>query len=448
MKHKLTKPIITVAVTALAVSLLAGCGNSGGVGGQKSAAQNASGSVTLNYWTWYPDQKTTQAAIAGFEKANPNIKVNLRLYTNTDYQKDLPLALNGGSKLDVVGVQVSAMTNTVKSNLRPVSTYANDLVPGWKTQLDPKLVKQTQAAASDDVLYDLPMGEVSSPFVFYNAALLKKYDIAVPKTADQLAAASKKLVAAGISQPVVEVGDGWWQEEVLFGIIGQTNPTLSDKIFLGKASWNQPAIVKGLADYKSLFDSGAIATSTLSLTGSAPDAAFDTGKAAFLIGGAWESSILSASYRAANNIALSDVGATSFPIVESGGKPAARSLAEGGLAIPKSSTHVAAAAKFISYMTYGAGVGLWDSNLVYAPAAKVGFAPTSELTTAAAKKGFATVVAVSSAPGSERTSQQDFLNNVEGPTILNVLRGTTTPEAAAASLQAAWTSGRYPHSGN
>jgi len=316
MKRKFMQPLVVAAVSALAISLLAGCGSSGGVGGQKSAAQSTSGPVTLNYWTWYPDQKTTQTAIDGFEKANPSIKVNLRLYTSVDYQKDLPLALNGGSKLDVVGVQVSAMTNTVKSNLRPVSTYAKDLVPGWKTKLDPKLVKQTQAAASDNVLYDLPMGEVSSPFVFYNASLLKKYDIPVPTTADELAAASKKLEAAGITQPVVEVGDGWWQEEVLFGIIGQTDPTLSDKIFLGKASWNQPAIVKGLADYKSLFDSGAITTSTLSLTGSAPDAAFDTGKAAFLVGGAWESSILSASYRKANDITLSDVGATSFPIVE------------------------------------------------------------------------------------------------------------------------------------
>jgi raffinose/stachyose/melibiose transport system substrate-binding protein len=441
MTSNRSKRLIAAVGALCLVSALAACTSA-------PAAQPTSGKTTLNYWTWYPDAKTTQAAINGFEKANPNIKVNLKLYTNTDYQKALPLALNGGEKIDVVGVQVSAMTNTVKSNLRPVSSYANDLVPGWKTKLDANLVKQTQAAASDNILYDLPMGEVSSPFVFYNAALLKKYDISVPKTASDLAAASKKLEANGISQPVVQVGDPWWQEEVLFGIIGQTHPTLSDPLFLGKASWNQPAIVKGLSDYKSLFDSGAITQSTLSLTGSAPDAAFDTGKAAFLVGGAWESSILSTSYRKANNISLTDVGATSFPIVESSGKPAARGLAEGGLAIAKSSTHVAAAAKFISYMTYGPGVSLWDSNLVYAPAAMVGFAPTSELTTAAAKAGYDTVVSVSSAKGSERTSQQDFLNNVEGPAILDVLRGTTTPAAAAAALQTAWTSGRYPHTGS
>jgi hypothetical protein len=54
--------------------------------------------------------------------------------------------------------------------------------------------------------------------------------------------------------------------------------------------------------------------------------------------------------------------------------------------------------------------------------------------------------ALAAQPGSERDSQQDFLNNVEGPDILDVLRGTMTAASAAQSLQAAWTSGRYPHS--
>jgi raffinose/stachyose/melibiose transport system substrate-binding protein len=448
MNSKRSKWVIAAVGALILVPALAACGSSGGVGGASSAAQSSSGPVTLTYWTWNPDQKTLQPAIDGFEKANPGIKVTLKEYTNTDYQKDLPLALNGGEKIDVVGVQVSAMTNTLKSELRPVSSYSSDLGANWKSKLDPKILDQTQSAASDNVLYSLPMGAVASPFVYYNNALLKKDGVAVPKTAADLAAAAKKLKAAGVENPVTMVGDGWWQEEVLFGIAGQTDPKLSDSIFLGNGSWNQPAVVKALADYKSLFDSGAIDTSTLSLTGAVPASDFTSGKSAFLIDGSWQSSMLSASYRKANNIPLTDVGAEALPIVEPNGKPAVRGLAEGGMAIPKSSTHVAAAAKFIAYMTYGDGVDLWDASLGYVPAAKVGFAPTSQLTTAAAKQGFDTVQSVSAKKGSERTSQQDFLNQVEGPTILNVLRGTTTPQAAAASLQAEWTSGRYPHTGS
>jgi raffinose/stachyose/melibiose transport system substrate-binding protein len=419
------------------------------VGGSTSAAQDETGPVTLQYWTWYPDQTSLQPAIDAFQKANPNITVNLRIFTNTDYQKQLPLALNGGETVDVAGVQVSAMTNTIKDQLHPVSDYAANLGGDYTTKLDPQILKQAQAAASDNVLYDLPMGAISSPILYYNADILSKAGIAVPKTAADLASAAATLKAQGEATPVVETGDGWWQEEVLFGLIGQTDPTVSDSIFLGNGSWNQPAIVNGLTAYKALFDSGAIDPSVLSLTGSAPAEQFTSGQSAFLIDGAWQASLLSSNYRTANKIALTDVGAVPLPLVTASGTSAVRGLAEGGMAIPKSSKHVAAAAKFIAYMTYGDGVEIWDKNLVLVPAAKVGFQPdATSLTTQAAKDGFAAIQKVASQPGSERTSQQDFLNKVEGPTILDVVRGNISPQDAVTKLQSEWTSGRYPKAGS
>ena len=442
-----TRVAIGAVAAALALPMLTGCGSNGGVGGSSAAAQQTDGPVTLNYWTWYPDAKSLQPAIDAFQKANPDITVNLRVFASQDYQKQLPLALNGGEDIDVVGIQVSAMTNTIKDKLLPVSDYASDLDGDYTTSMDANLLKQTAAAASDGKLYGLPMGGVSSAYLYYNNDLLKANGIEVPKTAADLAAASAKLKAAGIATPVVESGEGWWQEEVLFSIAGQTHPDLSDSLFVGNASWNQPAVVDALTNYKSLFDNGAIDPSVLSLTGSAPDEAFTSGKAAFLIGGSWGASMLSASYRAANNISLTDVGAVPLPVVN-GGQPAVRGLAEGGMGIPAASTHKAAAAKFISYMTYGDGVELWNKNLVYAPAAKTGFSLGNDvLTTDAARQGVANIAQVSSQPGSIRTSQQDFLNTVEGPTILDVLRGNISAQDAAAKLQSEWSSGRYPKAG-
>ena len=433
---------------AIVVPLLAACGSNGGVGGNGSSVkQDTSAKQTINYWTWYPDAKTLQPAIDAFEKKNPNITVNLRLFASQDYQKQLPLALNGGESIDVVGIQVSAMTNSIKAKLQPVSDYASELPGDYKKSVDPTILKQAAAAASNGKLYGIPMGAVADPIMYYNNTLLSDNGIAVPKTAAELAAAATKLKAAGVPTPVVETGDGWWQEAMLYGIAGQTDPTLSDSLFLGNASFDQPALVNALKKFKSLFDDGAIDKSVLSLTGSAPTEAFTTGKAAFLIDGSWQASLMSAAYRKANNINLTDVGAEALPVVD-GGSPAVRGLAEGGMGIPAASTHVAAAAKFIAYMTYGAGVELWNQNLVYTPAAKVGFKLSdSVLTTQAAKDGLAAIEKVASQKGSERTGQPDFGNNVDGPTILDVLRGNISPEDAAKKLQAEWTSGRYPHAG-
>jgi raffinose/stachyose/melibiose transport system substrate-binding protein len=441
--------LVALAAGVLATALTtSACGNSGGVGGGKTAAQDTSAKVTLEYWTWFPAQATLDKVISAYEAKNPNVTIKLHEYSNADYQKQLPLALNGGQKVDIAGVQVSAMTNTVRTQLRPVSSWESNLPSGWRSQLEAKPVQQTEQIASDKTLYSIPMGSIGSAFMYYNAAMLTKYGVAVPKTAADLAAAAAKIKAAapGVT-PVVFAGDPYWQEETLFTLVGQTSPGLSDTILHGNGKWNDPAIVQGLTEYKSLFASGAFDKSVLSLKAPRPTDLFTAGKAAFYIDGSWNDSLLSAAYRTANKIGLADVGATTVPVVAANGQPAARAFAEGGLAIPKSSTHVDAAAKFIAYMTVGAGVDLWAPDLVLSPAKK-GYTPSSAvLNSPAATAGYTAVSTAINNAGSSRDSQQDFLTQVEGNSILDVLNGTKTPQAAADYMQSEWASGRYPHGG-
>lgn len=436
-----------VATAVLALGLLSACGDSGGVGGAPEAAQETARSgqsVTLDYWTWFPPEATLKETIGAFEKKNPGIRIKLRQFEAADYQKQLPLALNGGESLDIVGVQVSAMTNTTREQLRPVDTWQDKLPGGWRDKLNAQMVDQTTRIAKDQKLYSLPMGSIGSAVMFSNAALLAELDIAFPTTAAEFKAAAEKIRKAkpGVT-PVVFQGDPSWQEEMLFTIAGQTHPRLADDLFSGRAQWNSPEVVQALNGYKSLFDQGVFDTSLLSLKGTRPAELFGSGKAAFLVDGSWQSSLLSASYRTANKIGLTDVGAGPLPVVRDGGKPAARGLAEGGLAIPKSSKHVAEAAKFIEYMTMGDGVSHWSKDLVLVPSLKGFTVDPKVLTSDAARQGYQAVQDVISADGSARDSNQAFLNQVEGNAILDVLRGQTTPEKAAERLQQEWASGRY-----
>jgi ABC-type glycerol-3-phosphate transport system substrate-binding protein len=443
---------LAVAVTAVVMPVaLAACGNSGGVGGSAAAAQASAGagqSVTLNYWTWFPAQTTVQKSIDAFEQANPTIKIKLREFTNTNYQTELPLALGGGQSLDVVGVQIAAMTNSVRKDLRPVSDWASDLPSGWQSQINPTMLSQAQKISQDDTLYDIPMGSIGSAFVYSNQALLAKAGIsAEPTTSGQLATDVAKIKKAepGVT-PVTFSGESWWQDEVFFTVADQIDAKLSDELYTGKVAWNSPKMIQALTMYQKLFSSGTLSTGTLSLKEADADNAFNSGKAAFLLEGSWDSSVLSSAYRKANGIDVADVGATYFPVSVPGGSPASRTYAEGGLAIPKSSQHMAQAAKFIQFMTMTQqGESTWAPDLVLVPSLTGYTLPTSVLTSPAAQSGFATIQKTIDAGGSGRGEYPtNFTSDVLDNSLLQVARGQISPQAEAAKLQSAWASGRYP----
>jgi raffinose/stachyose/melibiose transport system substrate-binding protein len=345
-------------------------------------------------------------------------------------------------------VQIAAMTNTVDKNLRPVSQWESYLPADWQSKINSTMLTQTQDAASDSTLYELPMGSIGDPVMYSNQALLAKAGItAEPTTGAELAADVKKIKAAepGI-EPVTFSGEGWFQEDILFALLNQINPHLSDEVYQGKVAWNSPQMIKALTEYQNMFSAGTLDTGVLSQVEADADDAFNSGKAAFLVEGSWDSSVLSASYRKANGINISDVGGGAFPAVMPGGSPAVRTYAEGGLAIPKDSKHVAQAAKFIQFMTLqGQGESTWAPDLVLVPSLNGYTVPSSVLTSPAARSGYAAIQKLIGDDVSGRgVYTTNFTSNVLDPSLANVARGHTTPKAEAAALQSAWVSGRYP----
>jgi raffinose/stachyose/melibiose transport system substrate-binding protein len=441
---------LAVAATALALGLTAAaCGNSGGVGGNKAAGQasvSADQDVTLNYWTWFPAETTLKKSITAFEAANPHVKITLREFSNTDYQKQLPLALNGGQALDIVGVQISAMTNTVRSQLRPVSEWQGNLPADWQSKLNSTMLDQTKKIAKDGTLYSVPMGSIGSAVVYANADELKKLGLSFPRTQADLGDAVAKVKAAndGVA-PIVFTGESWWQNEMFLTVADQIAPTLSDDLYTNKVAWNSPQVVQALTAYQNLYAKGIFDKGVLSLKEADADNQFNAGKAAFLIEGSWTSSVLSSDYRKANGIAVGNVTAGPLPVVMPGGRATARTYAEGGLAIPKSSKYAAQAAKFIQFMTLGDGVATWAPDLVLIPSLAGYQIPSTVLTTPESRNGYLALQSVISAGGSGRGAfSTTFTSDVLDNGLLDLARGSTTPRGLADKLQAAWTSGRYP----
>src|SRR5258706_12452896 len=109
--YSLRSKLFTIVCIGTIIMRLVGCG--------APATTQPQEPVTLKYQTWYPSETALRPILDQFEKDNPNIKVELTVSESTKYQQSLPLALNSGEALDVVGVQSGLMVEQIRGNWKP-----------------------------------------------------------------------------------------------------------------------------------------------------------------------------------------------------------------------------------------------------------------------------------------------------------------------------------------
>lgn len=438
MNRPRTRPLVAgIAALAGLGTTLTGCAS-----GASFDAVSVSGPVTLQYWTWFPAQATLQKSIDAFEAANPKIKVQLHELTSSDYQKQMPLALDGGQKLDLVAVQASAMAQQVRHQLTPLDTL--NLSADWRSQVNSAVMTQAEKIVADNGDYFIPMGQLGSAVMFYNKDLLDRAGVAGPPTtmAELKDAVARVKASSPDNIPVVYDGaeGGWFQDELVQTLVAQNDPHFFDTIRYRQGSWNTPSYVKGLTEYKNLFHDGTLSKNVLELDYAQAMQDFTSGKSAFLFQGTWEAGLLSRTYRATSKININEVGLAAVPLVD-GGTPTLRTFIEAGLAVPKNAVHPKEAAKLLAFLTFGNGVEPWASDLGLVPS-KVGYArPDDVLADKSAQDGYNTLAKLILHPASDRNNISAF-STIVGSEITKVLNGED-PASAARNLQDQFASRHY-----
>jgi len=183
---------------------------------------------------------------------------------------------------------------------------------------------------------------------YYNKALFHKAGItSVPRTWDELFAASAKLKAAGI-EPLVYGNGGqalgaeflpWYDMSYLAA--GVMQPDQLKELYSGKTAWNSPALTSQLTRWATLQQRGYTNNDVLTKTDNLAN--FTSGKAAMIIDGTWD---LPTFQKALGK----DVAAFIPPFTDTPAKGVVEYSGD-GFAITKSSAHQAAAAKFLQFIT-------------------------------------------------------------------------------------------------
>ncbi len=227
-----------------------------------------------------------EAAIAAYEAAHPDVKIEWEAFENQSYKTKIKAAMSDPSTLpDIFFTWAGAFCGDF---VEMGNVYClNEAYKPWAAEL-PEVMLQNASYGENGDHYAVPL-TMNIVTLFANMDLLAKagWDH-VPTTYDDLIACCDALVAAGITPFGCAGSETWCVTEYLEPIIEKTiGYEALNAIFAGKATWNDPAIAKAVDTFQEMIVKGYFDPDGLTLGNDQVKANFIAGKTAFYQNGSW-----------------------------------------------------------------------------------------------------------------------------------------------------------------
>lgn len=375
-------------------------------------------------------------AIAKFQAANPDITID-RSTQSADietWHNQLHAANIARNGPDIISIYAGSDVTTFQASLAPLDQYFpagyQATISGWyacRANFDPK-----------GSIRAVPFGAGSYFEVFYNKRLLAKAGITSftpPATWEDLLTFAARVKAGGVTPFVVGEQEGYTGAWVMAALAGGSIGTDG---FLGMRSGKVPitdaAMTKGYAAYARLYSEGLTNRDATSRKNAEATSLFAQSKGAMIIGGGWLNSTAGAVIGAAN------VG--NFKIPTLAGAPFAGAVAGGpneALAITAYSGKREAAVRFLKFMLDT------DTQNLY-----VQLTQTEASNNAAANTALITNPLLKNQATWLKTSKTIYpFDNIMATDVNStfyrmnaaVFAGRTSPQSAAATIEATYKSG-------
>ncbi|NGN63638.1 sugar ABC transporter substrate-binding protein [Streptomyces sp. A7024] len=245
------RKVIAVGALAVAGTLLAGCGGSGGAGGKS----------TVTMWT-YPviiDEKQHRAfwdaAEKEFEKENPKVDVKVEILPWANRDEKLTTAMAGGKGPDV-GYLIPDQLPKYAPNIEP---YDEHISPEAKQAYRPAALK---AATVDDQLMGAPLLMSSNPLICNKKVFDAVGEKDFPATWDDLLKLAPKFKAKGFDIITYNGDATATLNMTYYPLLWQAGGDVFSKD--GKSvAFNSPQGVKALKFLRTLADDGYTEKSAL-----------------------------------------------------------------------------------------------------------------------------------------------------------------------------------------
>lgn len=361
--NKVVKKIATLSMSLLLLISMAGCGS--------SSSGDDSGKVTLKLWhIWASDSESNRKpflkVLDDFQKANPNIKLDIDETESKAYDTKIKTAAAGNELPDVFYSQAGGYLKSFvdAGKVLPLDDYLKD---GTKDKLLPGVLTNL---TFNGKIYGLPYTQATAVF-FVNKEMFQQNGIKIPENFSELLAAVKAFRAKGITPMTVGAKDEWPTTQY-FDIMAvrDAGAKACQDALNKKASYEDPGIIDAAAKFQELVKAKAFNDGALGLTRDESEMPFYEGKIPMYVNGSWTAGNI----QKADSKIKGKILALKFPVIE-GGKGDINDFTGGaaeGFYVSAKTKHKAEAVKLLKYITEnhsreaylaGAGIPTWKMNV-------------------------------------------------------------------------------------
>lgn len=435
---------VAVAAGMLAVSSLAACGGPGSSAGSVQAeptdvSTDVSGEeTTLTLFTAAGVKDYQQALADAFTEKYPNIKVELQVEADNNYNTVLPRLLASDDPPDLAGAPdlVGAVRDGLVANLD-----AYDEAYGWSDTVPASVLdagRVEDGTIGSGSLY--VAGGAAGPLVgvFYNRELAKQVGMdEVPRTIDELERVMADAKSQGITPIVASNADGLIGHlyNLLLGAYMSPQSVLDVVWRQPDATLDTPEAVEATARLQKWADAGFFNPDANAINQDASYGQFAAGKGLFMVQGTWMTQALPDAFDG-------KYGVFPMPPLEDGGGSYSMTGNTLSFSIAANSDDKNAAAAFLDFLTTPEAAEVAAANGFPAAGAEGGAEVSLDGETPdQIQAGYSEVAA---ADGFFSWIQNSVpAVNTELPTQLQLLiSDKTTPADVVSSLQDAYASGK------
>ena len=305
MKKRLVSAVVC---TAMAATMLAGCGSKGGTTEKATEKQDttktdtasSSSAVTdtgypvlndgkpleLSIYTQYADDDSMvpyDYALEQLKVAFPNVTLN-KIDQAQDDGATLKTLASTGQLPDIYQASTDIINTFRESNQIMV---LNDVADS--TGFSSKLIESNKelAYAEDGNMYAFPFAGQEYVLWYYNKQIFAENNLEVPKTYDELVNVCKVLNEKGITPLAIFGQEGWITSAAFDAVATRYNNGGIKALDTGAASIDDKEYVDAANELEALVKAGLFQKDATTTNYDNANAMFTSGKAAMIINGQW-----------------------------------------------------------------------------------------------------------------------------------------------------------------